>query len=128
MKIFYLLKRLRVLLIFFFKYTTSDIDITSGFDTNFLPISFCHLPLFIYSFVFLLTSKNIFKNSFSPLCDGYQKRLVSHMEWPAEINLEFWLSFDNFFLQKKTPIALYYYNNFFLKKIWTFQFHNNWRS
>ena len=36
-------------------------------------------------------SKNSFKeyiyDFFSPLCDGYQKRLVFQMEWPAKINL-----------------------------------------
>ena len=52
---------------------TPDNDITSGFDTNFLSMSFCFPP-------FLTGQNPLNKYQFfyifvSPLCDGYEREL-----------------------------------------------------
>ena len=62
---------------------TPDIDITSGFDNNFLPISFYPFPPF-YLFIhfFFLMSKNplkeYFYNFFTLLWDKYKVNDYSH--------------------------------------------------
>ena len=62
-------------------------NIRSGFDTKFLP-NFIFLSLNLSFFKRVrLDGKNILYNFFSTLYDGYPKRLVSLIEWPAEMNL-----------------------------------------
>ena len=59
-------------------------DIKSVFDYNFEALSFCP-PFFLSKNPLKKYLKEFF---FSPLCDGYLKRLVSFIELPAEINLK----------------------------------------
>ena len=63
-----------------------DDDITSDFE-NFSLISFCRPYTILFNEWESIEKKIITLNKivFSMLCDGYLKRLVSLMEWPAEI-------------------------------------------